>query len=232
MKIKRDASDNRAGNRSRASANRSRRGFPLVPLSCFAPVNAQAQPLDDEPRAADAGGSGVAVHLLKKGRIDRHRHDARFFIQRFLRPANFLSRSFRGFPPAAHRRRQRADIGCIRRDSIQFRIREQLGRLHRSGTERDSAGNRTLFFDDYTKLVLTYLFNPLIDSSSMLQRAAALPKLAAQLGIKDFSKASFSEAPAVFDPQKLEGPRKKTGSVIPAAMHPAAPAVDAARWRS
>jgi len=30
----------------------------------------------------------------------------------------------------------------------------------------------------------------------MLQRAAALPKLAEQLGPKPFSKASFSEAPA------------------------------------
>jgi hypothetical protein len=50
--------------------------------------------------------------------------------------------------------------------SLKFlsRVLPLLGKLHRSGTERDSAGNRTLFFDDYTKLVLTYLFNPLIDS--------------------------------------------------------------------
>ncbi len=72
------------------------------------------------------------------------------------------------------------------------RVLPLLENLHSSGTERDTAGNRTLFFDDYAKLVLVYLFNPLIDSISMLQRAAALPKLAKQLGISDFSKASFS----------------------------------------
>jgi hypothetical protein len=84
------------------------------------------------------------------------------------------------------------------------RVLPLLEKLHPCGTERDAAGNRTLFFDDYAKLTLVYLFNPLIDSISMLQRAAALPKLAKQLGISDFSKASFSEAPAVFDPLMLE----------------------------
>jgi hypothetical protein len=84
------------------------------------------------------------------------------------------------------------------------RVLPLLENLHASGTQRDTAGNRTLFFDDYTKLTLVYLFNPLIDSISMLQRAAALPKLARQLGIADFSKASFSEAPAVFEPHLLE----------------------------
>ncbi len=85
------------------------------------------------------------------------------------------------------------------------RVLPLLDRLHDCGTERDTAGNRTLFFDDYVKLTLVYLFNPLIDSLSMLQRAAALPKLASQLGVGVFSKASFSEAPAVFEPQMLEG---------------------------
>lgn len=84
------------------------------------------------------------------------------------------------------------------------RVLPLLDKLHDCGTKRDTAGNRTLFFDDYAKLVLVYLFNPLIDSISMLQRAAALPKLARQLGVKAFSKASFSEAPAVFDPAMLQ----------------------------
>jgi Transposase DDE domain len=85
------------------------------------------------------------------------------------------------------------------------RVLPMLDRLHSCGTQRDTAGNRTLFFDDYVKLTLVYLFNPLIDSISVLQRAAALPKLAKQLHISDFSKASFSEAPAVFEPELLEG---------------------------
>lgn len=84
------------------------------------------------------------------------------------------------------------------------RVLPLLDRLHPCGAQRDTAGNRRLFFDDYARLVLVYLFNPLIDSISMLQRAAALPKLARQLGVGDFSKASFSEAPAVFEPQMLE----------------------------
>jgi hypothetical protein len=84
------------------------------------------------------------------------------------------------------------------------RVLPLLEKLRPCGTQRDTAGNRTLFFDDYVKLTLVYLFNPLIDSISMLQRAAALPKLAKQLGVGDFSKASFSEAPAVFEPQMLE----------------------------
>lgn len=85
-----------------------------------------------------------------------------------------------------------------------MRVLPLLEKLHSCGTARDTAGNRTLFFDDYAKLTLVYLLNPLIDSISMLQRAAALPKLARQLGISDFSKASFSEAPAAFDPSLLQ----------------------------
>jgi hypothetical protein len=78
-----------------------------------------------------------------------------------------------------------------------------LDRLHEVGTQRDTAGNRQLFFDDYVKLVLLYLITPMIESISGLRRAADLPRLAKQLGIKDFSKASFSEAPAVFQPEEL-----------------------------
>ena len=85
------------------------------------------------------------------------------------------------------------------------RLEPLLERLRPIGTERDTARNRQLFFDDYVKLVVLYLTNPLIDSLAMLQRAAALPKLAKQLGIKRFSKASFSEAPAVFEPEALQG---------------------------
>jgi hypothetical protein len=84
------------------------------------------------------------------------------------------------------------------------RVLPLLEKLHSCGTGRDTAGNRELFYDDYAKLTLVYLLNPLIDSISMLQRAAALPKLARQLGVSAFSKASFSEAPAVFDPSLLQ----------------------------
>lgn len=94
---------------------------------------------------------------------------------------------------------QDKDVRC----GLLARVLPLLDRLHHVGTERDSAGNRRLFFDDYVKLVLLYLTNPLIESVSGLQRAAELPRLARQLGIKNFSKASFSEAPAVFQPEEL-----------------------------
>jgi hypothetical protein len=85
------------------------------------------------------------------------------------------------------------------------RLMPLLDRLHEVGTGRDRAGNRQLFFDNYAKLVLLYLFNPLIDSMRILQEASALGRVARALGIKRFSVGSFSEAPAVFDPEALRG---------------------------
>ena len=82
------------------------------------------------------------------------------------------------------------------------RIVPLMARLHELGTDRDSAGNRQLFFDDYAKLTLLYLLNPLIDSVRMLQRASAMPTVA-KAGGRRFSMGSFSEASAVFDPEAL-----------------------------
>jgi hypothetical protein len=84
------------------------------------------------------------------------------------------------------------------------RLSPLLAGLRTVGCERDTAGNRTLFFDDYCKLVLLYLFNPLIDSISALQAAAALPKVAKTLGVKRFSAGSFSESVRVFEPDRLK----------------------------
>jgi hypothetical protein len=49
-----------------------------------------------------------------------------------------------------------------------------LSFLHESGCDRDKAGNRVLHFDDYVLLILLWMFNPLIDSLSTLQRLANL----------------------------------------------------------
>jgi hypothetical protein len=83
------------------------------------------------------------------------------------------------------------------------RVLPMLDRLHEVGCERDTAGNRELFFDGYVKLVLLYLWNPLIDSMRTLQEATALPNVAKALGVKRFSLGSFSEAPRLFEPQRL-----------------------------
>jgi len=79
-----------------------------------------------------------------------------------------------------------------------------LERLNEVGRGRDKACNRRLFFGDYCKLVLLYVWNPLIDSLRKLQEAAQLQNVAKAAGIKRFSLGSFSESVRVFDPEQLE----------------------------
>jgi hypothetical protein len=79
-----------------------------------------------------------------------------------------------------------------------------LVELRDCGCERDGAHNRDLHFDQYVTLVLLYLFNPLIDSMRVLQEAAAVDKIAEQLGVGRFSLGSFSESVRVFEPDKLK----------------------------
>src|SRR5882724_7556096 len=79
-----------------------------------------------------------------------------------------------------------------------------LDRLHPVGTERDKAGNRQLHFDAYCKLVLLYIWNPLIGSVRDLQQAVGLANVAKTLGVKRFSAGSFSESVRVFDPEQLK----------------------------
>ena len=84
------------------------------------------------------------------------------------------------------------------------RVATLLSSLHEVGCGRDKAGNRQLHFDDYVLLILLYLFNPLIDSMRTLQKAADLPEVQKQLGIKRFSLGSFSESCRVFRPEMLQ----------------------------
>jgi hypothetical protein len=84
------------------------------------------------------------------------------------------------------------------------RVFDLLKPLRKVGCDRDKAGNRELFFDDYLKLVLLYVWNPLIQSVHDLQEAVGLPNVAKVLGIKRFSAGSFSESVRVFDPERLK----------------------------
>ncbi len=93
------------------------------------------------------------------------------------------------------------DIVCLGHLKRVFPL---LDRLHEVGCARDRAGNRELFFSDYCKLQLLYIWNPLIDSLRRLQEASQLASVARALGIKRFSLGSFSESPRVFDPQRLK----------------------------
>lgn len=93
------------------------------------------------------------------------------------------------------------DIHCL---GHLRKILPLLDGLHDAGCARDTAGNRTLFFDDYCKLMLLHIWNPLIGSLRALQEAAALTSVAKALGVKRFSLGSFSESCRVFDPALLK----------------------------
>jgi hypothetical protein len=96
---------------------------------------------------------------------------------------------------------QDKDVVCLGHLKRVFALLEPLREV---GCERDRAGNRELFFDDYVKLVLLYIWNPLIESVHGLQQAVGLSGVAKTLGVKRFSIGSFSESVRVFDPERLK----------------------------
>jgi IS4 transposase len=76
-------------------------------------------------------------------------------------------------------------------------------RLHEVGCQRDKAGNRELFMDEYCVLVLLFLFNPIVTSLRALQQASELKNVQRKLGCPRASLGSLSEATQVFDPEPL-----------------------------
>jgi hypothetical protein len=94
-------------------------------------------------------------------------------------------------------------------------------RLHDVGCERDTAGNRQLFMDNYCATVMLYLFNPLLDSIAMLRAAARIPRVAQTLELKPFSAGSFSESVRVFDPEQLKSiVAELAGELMPLSADP------------
>ncbi len=79
-----------------------------------------------------------------------------------------------------------------------------LKRLHHDGCERDRAGNRTLHYDQYTMLLLLYLFNPIVTSLRGIQQASELKNVQRKLKCSRASLGSLSEATRVFDPERLK----------------------------
>jgi len=71
--------------------------------------------------------------------------------------------------------------------------------LHRAATERDRAGNRQLFYDQYASLLLLYFFNPVVTSLRGLQQTTTLATVQERLGIHPTSLSALSEAAYVFD---------------------------------
>jgi hypothetical protein len=83
-------------------------------------------------------------------------------------------------------------------------VGDLLRRLRPSATQRDSAGNRELFFDQYAALFLLYFFSPVLTSLRGLQQATELDKVQKLLGCRRVSLGSLSEASRVFDPEALK----------------------------
>ena len=106
----------------------------------------------------------------------------------------------------ARRRRDKAedDRGTLRGMRLFKPVRRLLKRIHNAGTDRDRAGNRQLFFDQYLTLLLFYFFNPSIDSLRALQQATGWERTRTKLGIRRTSLGSLSEAARVFDAALVE----------------------------
>lgn len=83
-------------------------------------------------------------------------------------------------------------------------IKHLIERLHLVGTERDRAGNRKLFFDQYTTLLLLYFFTPALTSLRALQEATGWEKTRKKLGIESTALGSLSAASRIFDASYLE----------------------------
>src|SRR6266404_2440505 len=96
-----------------------------------------------------------------------------------------------------------------------------LERLHDVGTQRDTAGNRRLFFDQYAALLLLYFFNPILTSLRGIQQASTLDKVGQKLGVAPTSLGSLSEAARVFDAAALQEIITELAGRIPAAATPA-----------
>ena len=82
-------------------------------------------------------------------------------------------------------------------------VSTRLARLRPIATERDRAGNRDLFCDQYIGLLLIYFFNSIMTGLRALQQASELEKVQALLGVKRVSLGSLSEAARVFDARVL-----------------------------
>jgi hypothetical protein len=81
--------------------------------------------------------------------------------------------------------------------------RRLLQRLHGIGAERDRAGNRKLFYDQYVALLLLYFFTPTLTSLRSLQNASNWKQTRRKLGVRRTSLGSLSEAARVFDAKYL-----------------------------
>jgi hypothetical protein len=79
-----------------------------------------------------------------------------------------------------------------------------LQALHAAGPERDRAGNRQLFYDQYATLLLLYFFTPTVTSLRGIQQRSELSKVQQRWGVPRTAVSSLSEAATVFDAALLQ----------------------------
>lgn len=105
-----------------------------------------------------------------------------------------------------------------------------IRRLHRVGTERDRAGNRKLFYDQYVSLLLLYFFTPAITSLRALQQTTNWDAVRRKLGIPRTSLGSLSEAARVFDATHLRDiVRELAAQALPLKTGPQGPQAEQLR---
>lgn len=79
-----------------------------------------------------------------------------------------------------------------------------LQTLHDERTERDRAGNRQLFYDQYATLLLLYFFTPTVTSLRGIEQMSELRKVQQRWGVPRTAVSSLSEAATVFDAMLLQ----------------------------
>jgi hypothetical protein len=83
-------------------------------------------------------------------------------------------------------------------------VGQLLERLHGAATERDRAGNRQLFYDQYATLLLLYFFTPTVTSLRGLQHLTTLAYVQRRWGVHRTALGSLSEAATVFEAALLQ----------------------------
>ncbi len=99
-------------------------------------------------------------------------------------------------------------------------ISKLLAGLRDEGLERDKAGNRELFLDQYCGLLLLSYFEPTMKSLRKLEQASGLARVQKILGCKKTSRAAIAEAAGHFDSRAVEGLFAELVEKIPQAALP------------
>ena len=101
----------------------------------------------------------------------------------------------------AGRRRNDIEIGepgqSLRGNRLLKPIEHLIEKLQPVGTDRDHAGNRKLFFDQYATLLLLHFFTPSLNSLRALQQATGWDKTRKRLGIEATSLGSLRGYPGI-----------------------------------